>query len=748
MQESHGKPACGGQVATHAKSATSDIRMLANAPPQRRATPADPQPANAPLAFAPRQVHDGRTDPQRRGRPHGPGTDRDPPDGRPRRRRPASGKTTLAEALLHRAGAIPSAGSVEQGTTVCDHEPEEIARGTSLGLSLAHLTWTGEAPTRRRRRVTHHPGRHPGPPGLRRRRRHRAGGGGCRAGRRERGRRGHGGHAVRVGARPRRRAAAHRRRRRRRTRRAPTSGACWASCGRRSASELWPLELPLGEEQAFHGVADVLSEQALDYDDDGPPPRRPMPADAEAEEHRLHVEVTEEIVSHDDDQLEAYLDGQRAVAPTELERTLAHEVATGEAVPGARRARASPARASTASPTCSASSRPAPARHDSRIVVGGTRTARRRGRASRTEPRRRDRSCTSSAPWPTRSSARSTMFKVLSGTVQPGDRLRNTTTGTEERIPALFRLRGKPSTCRSTRCAPARSARSPSSRARRRASLLWSRAHGTARPRRLPHREPGVRGEPRPRRPSPTTTKLSAALARLVAEDPTLVIDRAGRRRPSCAGSATPTSRSRVERLARVFGVHVTTAPAPVAYRETIAGSRARPRASSRSSRAATASSPWCSCGSRRCRRAAGSSSSTRSWAARCRARTSRPSRRAPATRSRPAARRGIRSSTCASSCYDGKSHSVDSSEMAFRTAASIGRARRRSPRRAPCVLEPVSIVTVTVPADLQGTVLTDLSARRGRVSATEIGRRRPRAHRRERARGRARAATCSTCAR
>ena len=54
-----------------------------------------------------------------------------------------SGKTTLAEALLLRAGAIPSAGSVEQGNTVCDHEPEEIARGMSLGLSLAPAAqWT------------------------------------------------------------------------------------------------------------------------------------------------------------------------------------------------------------------------------------------------------------------------------------------------------------------------------------------------------------------------------------------------------------------------------------------------------------------------------------------------------------------------------------------------------------------------------------------------------------------------------
>ena len=36
-----------------------------------------------------------------------------------------AGKTTLAEALLAKAGAIPAAGSVERGTTVCDYTPLE-----------------------------------------------------------------------------------------------------------------------------------------------------------------------------------------------------------------------------------------------------------------------------------------------------------------------------------------------------------------------------------------------------------------------------------------------------------------------------------------------------------------------------------------------------------------------------------------------------------------------------------------------
>ena len=34
-----------------------------------------------------------------------------------------AGKTTLAEALLATAGAIPALGSVERGTTVCDYTP-------------------------------------------------------------------------------------------------------------------------------------------------------------------------------------------------------------------------------------------------------------------------------------------------------------------------------------------------------------------------------------------------------------------------------------------------------------------------------------------------------------------------------------------------------------------------------------------------------------------------------------------------
>ena len=54
-----------------------------------------------------------------------------------------SGKTSLAEALLARAGVIPAAGSVERGTTVCDYTPSEKSFRHSLKLAVASFETQG-----------------------------------------------------------------------------------------------------------------------------------------------------------------------------------------------------------------------------------------------------------------------------------------------------------------------------------------------------------------------------------------------------------------------------------------------------------------------------------------------------------------------------------------------------------------------------------------------------------------------------
>jgi elongation factor G len=70
-------------------------------------------------------------------------------------------------------------------------------------------------------------------------------------------------------------------------------------------------------------------------------------------------------------------------------------------------------------------------------------------------------------------------------------------------------------------------------------------------------------------------------------------------------------------------------------------------------------------------------------------------------------------------SCYDGKFHSVDSSEMSFKMAGALA-FREAMVKASPVVLEPMSLLEVTVPATMQGDVLGDLNSRRGRVQGTD----------------------------
>lgn len=620
---------------------------------------------------------------------------------------PGSGKTTLAEGLLFRAGVIARRGSVEQGTTVCDHDPEEVARQTTLGISPAYLTWSGDDGRECAITLIDTPG-HPD----------FIGGvdtalavadaaavvvsavDGVTAGTR----------AVWAAARdagvPRIIVVTQEDRARADFRRILTE--------LRSAfgGNLWPLELPLGEEQDFHAVADVLGEHALVYDDTGHHHEEPLPAAAEAEEHAAHVSVTEEIVSHDDAQLEAYLDGQEPT-PAELARTLAHEVATGEAVAvllcsgltgtGVDR---------VADLLCALS--PAARDHDSRIMVGADDTS--AGTPVSVAPNPDGETVvhvfrTVADPFV----GQIAMLKVLSGTLRPSDRLRNATTGADERMPALFRLRGAqhlPADALRTGeiGAVAKLVGSPSG------SLLWSRTHGTARPAPLPSRHPVFAVSLTPATQS-DDAKLSTALSRLLAEDQTLVIDRAGGE-TILRGLGETHLAVAVERLARVLGVTVTTGPAPVAYRETIAGpAQAEGKLKKQSGGHGQFAvvqlrvSPLPLGGGFEFVDAVVGGAVPRSYI--------------------PAVEKGARDALASGGpqghpvvdvrveLYDGKSHSVDSSEMAFRTAASLG-VKAALAEAGTMVLEPVSIVTITVPAHLQGPVLTDLSSRRAHVNATE----------------------------
>ena len=69
---------------------------------------------------------------------------------------------------------------------------------------------------------------------------------------------------------------------------------------------------------------------------------------------------------------------------------------------------------------------------------------------------------------------------------------------------------------------------------------------------------------------------------------------------------------------------------------------------------------------------------------------------------------------------YDGSYHEVDSSEMAFKIAGSMA-FKEASKKAGPVLLEPIFKVDVTVPEEYMGDIIGDISSRRGRIEGSEM---------------------------
>lgn len=69
--------------------------------------------------------------------------------------------------------------------------------------------------------------------------------------------------------------------------------------------------------------------------------------------------------------------------------------------------------------------------------------------------------------------------------------------------------------------------------------------------------------------------------------------------------------------------------------------------------------------------------------------------------------------------CIDGKHHSVDSNEMAFKLAGSFG-FKAAVEKAKPTLLEPIMNAEISAPADFVGDIMGDVSSRRGKVQSSE----------------------------
>jgi elongation factor G len=151
--------------------------------------------------------------------------------------------------------------------------------------------------------------------------------------------------------------------------------------------------------------------------------------------------------------------------------------------------------------------------------------------------------------------------------------------------------------------------------------------------------------------------------------------------------------------------------PARIAYREKIRKKvQARGR-HKKQSRLATASSATSSSISSRAKKRI-SRSKRRSSAAACR-RTFPGRRKGPAESIQKGVLAAIRLVQLKATLVDGSYHPVDSSEMAFKTAAQLAY-KEGIPQASPVILEPIGYLKVTIPDTYMGDIMSDLSKRRG----------------------------------
>lgn len=610
------------------------------------------------------------------------------------------GKTTLAEALLHAAGVTTRRGSVDDGTTTLDRDPDEVQRGSSISLAVASFDWKATDGQRYRINLLDTPG-HPdfeaevdaalsvadvavlvvsAADGIEV--------GTTIAWRK----------CVDLGI-PRMVFVT-----REDKFRADFEGVV-AALTDRFGPGFAPLELPIGEEADFHGVADVLTEEAHEYE--GGHHVEPLPEAIAEHEHEVHDRVVEEIVSGDDEQLERYLEGE-TISPADLERTLAAEVLAGVEFPvlvgsgatgvGVDRLadylcelgpspadRPTTVRAGDAEVEITADASQSPLLHVFKTVsdqyVG-----------------------------------RVTVFKVVTGTVRTDDVLVDVATGDDERLHNLVRLCGADQVPVSEFVAGDIGAVTKLGSAVTGSTLAPRGQQVTVSAPTLPTAHLAVVLVPKTQTDD---DRLGEALQRLVQEDPSLVVGYdALSRRTVLRGVGDSQLSVALSRLEQRYGVSVDTDVVRVAYRRTVSSTgdaqgRVKKQSGGHGQFAVVdlRVSPLPRGAGFEFVDAVVGGAIPKQYIAAVQAGVEETMATGGSS--------GIPIVDVRVECLDGKTHSVDSSDMAFKTAAAQGFLDAVE-AASPVLLEPIARLQIRVPVEHQGDVLGDLSSRRGRVVASE----------------------------
>jgi elongation factor G len=610
-----------------------------------------------------------------------------------------SGKTTLLEAMLYTSGAITRMGTVEDGSTVSDHDPDEQRRQISVSLAMAPIEWRDA-----KLNILDAPGTADFVGDLR--------------------------SAIRAAdaviivvsavdgvevqteyawelavqeGLP--RAIFVNKLDRERADFGSTLDQLVASFGNQVA----PFELPIGAEHEFAGIADLLHEKADLYPSGPNAEESEWPDEIHAMADPAREKLIEAVAESDDAMIEKYLE----------DGTLPEEDIIRGAKEGFANARVAPVLVGSASKAIGidrlldfiVEEFPSPLDRAPLTVIGKGGEEKQRT-CDPTGPLTAFVFKTVSDPFV----GHITMFRTFSGKVRPDSSVHNATQGTDERIGQLFALKGK-----------------------EHESVSEVPAGDIGAVAKLPHTHTGdtfsTKDDPVQLAPvelpepllayaiSPKTKgdedKLATGLARLREEDPTFRVSRNEETHETVIyGMGEAHLGVQIERLKAKFGVEVETKPAKIAYRETI---RSKAKAQGRHVKQSGGHGQYAVCDIEiePVPRGEGFVYEDKIYGG------------AIPQQFIPSIEKGIVKTMSEGvlsgnpmvdikvTLVDGKFHAVDSSDMAFQIAGSLA-LKEAVESAGVALLEPIVQLEVSVPEAFTGDIMGDLNAKRGKIQGME----------------------------
>ncbi|MDQ2865386.1 MAG: elongation factor G [Candidatus Eremiobacteraeota bacterium] len=475
-----------------------------------------------------------------------------------------------------------------------------------------------------------------------------------------------------------------------------TLEALQAAYGRHVVAQEWPF----GAAEDFCGYVDLALMEARAFDESGKERSAEIPAALAMRAQRAHIELLEAMADFDDRLMEELLEG---IEPPieEVEQDLCEECSHDQIVPVLAAAGANGAGIaalvkaiqrwfpSPADARCTdAQGRPIAADREGPIVARVIKTS--------IHPQ----------------SGKLSIVRVFSGTIKTDSALTDITRdGEKVRVGGLYRLQGKKqeavteaiagSIVAIARLEPVKTG-----------DTLTGNGHQVL----LPNGKPGeavfaIAIKPKERIDE---AKVFQMLGRIVDEDPSLNLARADVTNEFLLlGSGEAHVAIAVERLSRKYKVDIETAPPQIPYQETIAGStEVHSRYKHQTGGHGQFADVWLRFEARE--RGSGVSFTDKIVGG------------VVPRHFIPAVEKGVREALMHGqnghpvtdihvTLYDGAYHDVDSSEQAFKTAAGMG-VREALPKCHPTMLEPVSRVTVTVPIRHTSAVIAQLTGKRGQI--------------------------------